>query len=122
MPRPLPVQSCLKSGCKKPNLRLFNNNVHPQQSTMMRHSTILQSPQQRRLGCGSSGKVPIGYDTEGNPIRNEKGEIIYIQGCNKTQEGTQYTELRKINAFGRYANQSGGIHHPQKGGLVVRNF
>ena len=122
MPRPLPIQSCLKSGCRKPKLGLFNNNVHPQQSTMMRHSTILQSPQQRRLGCGSSGKVPIGYDTEGKPIKNEKGEIIYIQGCNKTREGTQYTRFRNINGFGRYVNQSGGINNPQKGGLVVRNF
>ena len=86
------------------------------------HSTVLQSPQQRRLGCGSDGKVPIGYDTEGKPIRNEKGEIIYIQGCTKTQQGLQYTKFRKINGFGRYVNQSGGLNDPQKGGLVVRNF
>ena len=122
MPRAPPIQSSLKSGCRKPKLGLFNNSVNPQQSTVMRHSTVLQSPQQRRLGCGSDGKVPIGYDTEGKPIRNEKGEIIYIQGCTKTQQGLQYTKFRKINGFGRYVNQSGGLNDPQKGGLVVRNF
>ena len=122
MPRAPPIQSCLKSGCRKPSLSLFNNNINPQQSTTMRHSTILRSSQQRRLGCGSAGKIPIGFDAEGKPIQNGQGEIVYIQGCSKTQQGIQYTELRKTNGFGRYSNQSGALNNPQKGGLVVRNF
>ena len=122
MPRAPPVKSCLKRGCKKPTLALFNHNVTPRQSTAMRQSTILQSPQQRRLGCGSNGKVPVGYDSKGNPLRDSDGNIIYIQGCSKTKQGTQYTELKKTNVFGRYSNQSGSISNPQKGGLTVTNF
>ena len=122
MPRALPIQSCLKSGCRNPKLGLFNHNVNPQHSAAIRQSTILQSPQRSRLGCGSNGKIPIGFDAKGNPIRNEKGDIVYIQGCSKTKQGITYTKLQKINGFGRYVNQSGGIYNPQKGGLVVRNF
>ena len=122
MPRPLPIQSCTLLGCRKPKLGLFNDNLNPQQSKSMRNSSILQSPQQRRLGCGSDGKIPIGFDSEENPIRDERGEIIYIKGCIKTKEGTTYTKPQRINGFGRYMNQSGGLNDPQKGGLVVRNF
>ena len=122
MPRPLPIQSCTLLGCRKPKFGLFNNNINPQQSKAMRHSTILQSKQRSRLGCGSNGKIPIGFDAEGNPIRDEKGEIVYIKGCTKTKEGITYTKPQRINGFGRYMDQSGGLNDPQKGGLVVRNF
>jgi len=122
MPRPLPIQSCVKPGCKDPKLLFFNQYIQPQQTKAARHSEILQSPQYRRLGCGSDSKIPVGFDSKGEPLKNAQGEVAYIQGCTKTKQGITLTERRRINGFGRFLNQSGSLANPQKGGLVVSNF
>jgi hypothetical protein len=122
MPRPLPIQSCLTGGCKNPKLLFFNQQTDSRQTKISRQSEILQAAQSRRLGCGSSGKIPAGINDKGEPVRDDKGEIIYKKGCTKTHQGITWTKRQNINGFGRYQDKSGSLSNPQKGGLVVSNF
>jgi len=122
MTRPLPVKSCAKGGCKDPKFLLFTGRSPVSQSMVMRRSQILRSPQQRRLGCGSNGKVPLGYGNMGEPLKDASGATLYRKGCTRNLAGTVYTSPQLVNGFGRGMGQSGCLNNPQKGGMVISNF